>query len=99
MGGQAYGQGPGSRPTDTTFRRDQIPATGLLPEGQVVGTFTVDGPSDAGEATIEKGGAIEKAVRDLSQKVETEPLPVESREQVRRFQEYILGGAPVTDSK
>lgn len=55
-------------------------------------TFTVDGPSLTGEARIEKGAALEHAVRQLSEEVEKEPLPVEHREQIQRFHELILGG-------
>ena len=55
-------------------------------------TFTVDGPSLTGEATIEKGAVVEEAARQHAREVETEPLPVEVREQVRRFNELLLGG-------
>lgn len=92
MGGKGAGEGPGARPGDTSFRREHIPASGILPEGQVVGSFTVDGAAEAGEATIEKGGGLEQAVRDLSEQVDREPLPVEQKAQVLRFQDLLLGG-------
>ena len=92
MGGKGAGEGPGARPGAVGFRRDHIPASGILPEGQVVGSFTVEGVTETGEATIEKGGGLERAVRDLSEQVDREPLPVEQKEQVLRFQELLLGG-------
>lgn len=90
--GQATGQRDGGTPEDTTFQRERVPAKGLDPRGQAVGSFTVDGPSLTGEPTIQKGGAVEQAVRQLSEQVEKEPLPVEYRDQIQRFHSLLLGG-------
>jgi hypothetical protein len=57
--------------------------------------MTVDGPSLTGEARIAKGAALEEAVRQLSEEVEKEPLPVEHREQIRRFHDLLLHGGEV----
>jgi len=67
--------------------------------GILVGSFTVEGVTETGEATIEKGGGLERAVRDLSEQVDREPLPVEQKEQVLRFQELLLGGGAAGTSE
>lgn len=89
--GQGAGQGPAAREEATTSRREHISPSGLDPRSQIVGSFLTEGPSEKGEVTIQKGGALEKAVRELSQEVEREPLPIEQREQVERFYQSILG--------
>lgn len=90
--GQATGQRDGGTPEETTFQRERVPTRDLGPRGQIVGSLTVDGPSAAGEPTIQKGGAVEQAVRQLSEEVEKEPLPVEYRDQIQRFHSLLLGG-------
>jgi hypothetical protein len=98
-GGIGAGQRDRGTPEPGTFQRDKISAKELSPSGQTVGSFVVEGPSDPGEATLQKGGAIEKAVRDLSQQVDREPLPVEKREQIERFHELLLGGKASSGEK
>jgi len=90
--GQATGQRDGGTPEETTFQRERVPARELGPRGQVVGSLTVDGPSAVGQPTIQKGGAVEQAGRQLSEQVEKEPLPVEYRDQIQRFHSLLLGG-------
>ena len=90
--GLGAGQRPPGTPEDTTFQRDKVGASGLDPRGQSVGTLLTEGPSEAGEVTIQKGGAVEKAARQLSEEVEREPLPVERREEVQRFLDSLVGG-------
>lgn len=97
--GRGSGARPPGTPQDTTFQRDAIPPIGLDPRGQAVGSFLTEGPAAAGDVTIKKGGALEKAVRELSQEVEREPLPVDKREEVQRFYERLLGGKPSTEEK
>ena len=82
-----------------TFQKDKISAKELSPGGQAVGSLMVEGPSDPGEATIPKGGAIEKAVQEMSEQVDREPLPVEKREQIERFHELLLGGKASSGEK
>ncbi|MBI4604372.1 MAG: hypothetical protein HY721_20625 [Planctomycetes bacterium] len=76
-----------------------MPAKSLGNQGVPVSTFTVDGPSLTGEATIEKGGRVEEAVRQLSREVETEPLPIEHREHIQRFHDLLLGGGERAEGK
>ena len=90
--GQGSGERDRGRQEETTFKRERVPAKGLDPRGVSVGSLAADGPSITGEARVEKSQAIEDAVRQLSQEVETEPLPVEHREQIQRFHNLILGG-------
>ncbi|HVR73484.1 MAG TPA: hypothetical protein VMT52_04095 [Planctomycetota bacterium] len=59
----------------------------------------MDGPALAGEATVEKGGRVEAAVRQLSEEVEKEPLPIEHREQIQRFHDLLLGGGEPAGEK
>ena len=90
------GQGSGERdrgtPQSTTFKKERVAAKGLDPRGVAVGSFTVDGPSLTGEAKVRKSAAIEEAVRQLSEEVEKEPLPVEHKEQIQRFHDLLLRG-------
>jgi len=90
--GQGMGPRDGGTPEKTGSRPDRLPSSGLSPSPQVVGSFVTDGPSAKGEATIQKGGAVEQTARQLSQEVEREPLPVEERAQVQRFYDMLLGG-------
>lgn len=68
-------------------------ARGLDARGVAVGSLTAEGPSLTGEARIAKGGAVREAVQKLSEEVEKEPLPLEHREQVERFQQLLLEGS------
>ena len=90
--GLGSGQRPPGVPEPTTFQRDKISASGLDPRGTVVGSFLTDGPSATGEPSIRAGGALESRVRELSEEVQKEPLPVENRDQIQRFHELLLGG-------
>jgi len=94
--GPNAGQGQGERdrgtPEETTFKKEKLNAKALDPRGVPVGSFTVDGPSLTGEARIQKGVALEEAVRQLAEEVEKEPLPAEHRDQVERFQNLLLQG-------
>jgi hypothetical protein len=90
--GIGAGPRPGGTPEKTAFKREQIRTRGLDPRGQLVGSFLTEGPSATGEVTLQKGGALEKAVREQAQQVEQEPLPAEQREQLQRFHELLLGG-------
>ena len=90
--GIGAGPRPGGTPEENTVKRDQIRARGLDPRGQLVGSFLTEGPSATGEVTLQKGGALETAVREQAQEVEKEPLPAEQREQLQRFHELLLGG-------
>ena len=61
------------------------------PRGVPVSTLTVNGPSLTGEATIKKGPALQSIVQELSEEVQKEPLPIEHREHIWRFQELLRG--------
>jgi hypothetical protein len=91
-GGQATGQRDPGTPEDVTFKRDHVRTNSLDPRGQPVGSMTADGPSPRGEATIRKGADLDRAVQELSEEVEKEPLPVEHRRQIQKFHELLLGG-------
>lgn len=101
--GPSAGIGAGERdrgtPEDVTFQKERVSAKGLDPRGVAVGSFTIDGPSLTGEARVSKGVTVKDAVRQLSQEVEKEPLPVEYREQIQRFHELLLGGGAPGASK
>ena len=73
------------------FRGESLGGT-IGEEGETAGALILRGFGGRGDAKIEKGGAVEKAVRDLSHGVETEPLPVEHRERIRRFYQLLLEG-------
>jgi hypothetical protein len=90
--GQATGQRDPGTPEDVTFRREKVPSRGLAPSGRPVGVLTVPGESLPGEVTIEKSAEVREAARALSEEVEKEPLPIEHREQVRRFYDLLLEG-------
>ncbi len=101
--GPNSGIGAGERdrgtPEDATFKKERIAAKGLDPRGVAVGSFTIDGPSLTGEAKVSKGVTVQDAVRQLSEEVEKEPLPIENREQIQRFHELLLGGGTAGNDK
>jgi len=61
------------------------------PRGVPVSTLTVDGPALKGEAILKKGPALQSIVQELSEEVEKEPLPIEHRDHISRFQELLRG--------
>jgi hypothetical protein len=89
--GIGAGPRPPGTPEATTFRKERVAAKELGGRGELAGEFLTEDPAARGEVTVQKGGAVEQAVRELSEEVEKEPLPVEQREQIRRFHELILG--------
>ena len=50
-----------------------------------------DGPSPKGDVTVRKGADLQRAVQELSEEVENEPLPFEHRQQIQRFHKLLLG--------
>jgi hypothetical protein len=78
-------------PEATTFKKERIGARELDPRGQLAGQFLTEDPAALGDVTVKKGGSLEQAVRDLSEEVEKEPIPVEQRQQIQRFHALILG--------
>jgi hypothetical protein len=98
---QGLGQGTrdGGSPEATSFQRDHLRAKSLGARGVAVGTLSAEGPSLIGEPRIEKSAAVDAAVRELSEEVEKEPLPVEHRESIQKFHDLILNGGAEEASK
>lgn len=66
-------------------------AKNLDPQGGTIGSFPTDGPAPRGDVTVEKGADLKQAMQLLAEEVEKEPLPVEYKEQIRRFHGLLLG--------
>jgi len=61
------------------------------PRGMPVSTLTVEGSSLSGEATLKQGPVLQSIVQELAAEVDKEPLPVEHRDHIGRFQEFLRG--------
>ena len=94
--GRANGNGSTFNEESTTFKRERIRTSKLDPRGMVVGKLDIKGLSPLGEAKFEGGATIGEVVHKLAEDVETEPLPIEHRESLRRYHESLRGG--VADS-
>lgn len=87
------GQRDPGTPEDTRFKKDSLKPRELNP-GQIVGTLPIDGEAPRGEAEVPVRPEPEAALRRMAEKVETEVLPAEYREQVLRYMELLRGARP-----
>lgn len=86
-GARRAGMTPG-----TGFDRKKLKAS-ELDRGAIAGVVTVDGESLTGQATLPKGGEVRAAVDKLAEEMEKETIPIEHRDQIRLYHEYVLQGA------
>ncbi len=99
--GQAYGQGSSFKNEKTSMKREKI-RSNVGPQGTIIGTLDIDGEAPRGEVAREHRQVVEKAMQQLAEEVETEPLPIEHRQHVGRYRGRILemfqgGGGDSTD--
>ena len=86
--GLGMGQGKAGRPEDTKFKKESLRARELNP-GQIVGALPVDEVPDKGEAQVPVRQETQAALQRMAEKVDTETLPAEYREQVLRYMESL----------
>lgn len=91
-GGQASGARRAGMTPGSGFQREKLKPSELA-QGSAVGVFTVDGESLAGEVSLPKGKAAHAAVDKLAEEMEKEPIPIEHRDQIRQYQEFVRRGA------
>ncbi len=90
--GPSEGRGAGLRdpgtPEDTKFKKETLHPRELNP-GQIVGTLPVEGEAPKGEVRTPVRPETAEALQRMAEKVETEVLPAEYREQVLRYMELL----------
>lgn len=89
-GGRVYGARPGGTPEATKSKREKLDAGSGLHAGPSIGALPVEGDAEVGEVSLPVGGAARGAVQHMAEEMKNEPLPVEHREQIRRFHEIVL---------
>jgi hypothetical protein len=95
--GQGQGKRDGGTPEDTSFKKETLHPREMSP-GQIVGTLPVEGEAPKGEAQVPVTTMSREALQRMAEKVETEVLPAEYREQVLRYMELLRAGtAPETE--
>ena len=87
--GRAFGNGSSFKNGKTTTKRDRLPSR-IGPGGSIVGVLDVDGEAPRGDAQLEQREFVQKAMRQLAEEVETEPLPIEHRHHLERYRKLIL---------
>lgn len=97
QGGRATGQRGVGPETPHDFEREKPGAKSGIQRGQTVGAFQTDGEADKGEVSVPRSPEFSGALKDASEKVDGEPLPVEVKQIVERYYESLLRGGAVFD--
>jgi len=85
----------GGTPENTKFETKRLHPNELNP-GQLVGQLPANEPAPKGEAQIPVRGPTQKTLQEMAEKVDSEVLPAEYREQIYRYMELMRG--PAEDS-
>jgi len=86
--GKGAGQGRAGTPEDTKFQKDSLKPRELNP-GQIVGTLPADEEAPKGDVSVPVRTETQAALQRMAEKVDTEVLPAEFREQVLRYMESL----------
>jgi hypothetical protein len=86
--GLGVGQRDPGTPEDTKFQRKDIHPNELGP-GQITGVLPTDGEAPKGEVQVPVVGETQAALQRMAEKIDTEVLPVEYREQILRYMESL----------
>jgi hypothetical protein len=97
QGGQATGQRSVGAETPHNFRREKPGAKSGINRGQTVGSFKIEGESDKGEVSIPRSPEFSSALKDASENVDDDPLPVEVQQIVEKYYNSLLRGGAVLD--
>jgi len=94
--GPNEGQGAGARDSGkeegTNFQKKSLHPKELNP-GQIVGTLPIDEEAPRGDVNVPVRVESQAALQRMAEKVDTEPLPAEVREQVLRYMESLRTGS------
>ncbi len=90
--GPQEGLGAGQRnpgtPEDTKFQGKRLRPRELNP-GQIVGSLPADDPAPKGDAQVPVRPISQEALQRMAERVESEVLPAEYREQILRYMELM----------
>jgi hypothetical protein len=86
--GLGAGTGNAGTPEDTRFKKDSLKPRELNP-GQIVGTLPADEEAPRGDVSVPVRTETQAALQRMAEKVDTEVLPAEFREQVLRYMESL----------
>ncbi len=86
--GKGIGQRDGGTPEPTRFEKKRLPPNELN-AGQIAGQLPVDGEAPKGEARLPVRMESRAALQRMAEKVETEVLPAEYRDQVLKYMELL----------
>jgi len=89
--GLGAGQGRTGTPEDTKFQKDSLHPRELN-AGDIVGTLPAEEEAPKGDANVPVRAGSEAALQRMAEKVDTEVLPAEFREQVMRYMESLRAG-------
>jgi len=92
--GLGAGTGRPGTPEGTNFnRKEQLHPKELNP-GQIVGSLPIDEEAPKGDVSVPVRAATPEALQRMAEKVDTEVLPAEYREQILRYMESLRRAAP-----
>src|ERR1041385_5875975 len=86
--GLGMGQGSSAGGGPTNLEKKKLNASGIQP-GTPVGVLPSEEPAPRGDAQLPVVGASPEALRKMAEKVDTEVLPAEVREQVLKYMDLL----------
>ena len=89
--GQGAGQRDGGTPEDTKFKTEKLSPRDLS-QGDIVGSLPSEEEAPKGEAALPVKQLTAQALQRMAEKIESEALPAEYREQVLRYMESLRKG-------
>lgn len=90
--GIGAGDRPPGSPEDTKFKNEKLGARELN-QGDIVGSLPSDDQAPKGDAALPVRTATVQELQRMAEKVDTEALPAQYREQVLRYMESLQKGA------
>ena len=91
--GIGAGTGKSGTPEDTNFKKDSLHPRELNP-GDIVGTLPGEEDAPTGEATVPVRTDAQTALQRMAEKVDTDVLPAEYRDQVLKYMESLRARVP-----